>query len=243
MRELVVSLLIASGLTLTGVSSYAVDQPSQDTKMEQPATDQVAAQPKEIKGEVTSFKEDILKLKDDELGMTHSFDIKRLENADELKENPLEPGDMVIVKLDGGKAISIERFEGDEQASAEDPAREAREMSDESLAKRKHPQDADSMRHGMKEDDAWIPETPSQTETDKPFGIYAIDEQGVVSTGEGEYVVKEGDTLSEIAEERLGSQAKWDLIARANNLEDPDIIYVGQHLSMPSGSEEGQRGS
>jgi nucleoid-associated protein YgaU len=187
MRKLVVSLLVASGLTLTGVSSFAVDEPSQDAKMEQPTTAQGAAQATEIKGEVTSFKEDTIKL-NDELGMTHSFDIARLENADELKANPLQPGDMVIVKLEGGKAISIERFEGDKQASAKD-------------------------------------------------------EQGAETAGEGEYVVKKGDTLSEIAEERLGSQDKWGLIAKANNLNDPDIIYVGQHLSIPSGSGMGQSGS
>jgi len=90
------------------------------------------------------------------------------------------------------------------------------------------------MEQGMREEDTGLSEIPSETESGEPF---AEGEQGAETAGEGEYVVKEGDTLAEIAEEHLGSQDKWGLIARANNLEDPDRIYVGQRLTIPSGSE------
>jgi nucleoid-associated protein YgaU len=48
-----------------------------------------------------------------------------------------------------------------------------------------------------------------------------------------EYVVEEGDTLAEIAEEQLGSAEKWKLIARANGIDDPRTLRVGQKLTLP----------
>ncbi len=48
-----------------------------------------------------------------------------------------------------------------------------------------------------------------------------------------EYTVEKGDTLAEIAEKELGSQDKWQAIARANGLEDPDMLQVGQKLRIP----------
>lgn len=44
------------------------------------------------------------------------------------------------------------------------------------------------------------------------------------------YVVKAGDTLSSIAEQFGVSQ---DLLQRANNITDPNSIYVGQDLKIP----------
>lgn len=64
-------------------------------------------------------------------------------------------------------------------------------------------------------------------------------QEQAAEVGEGEYIVQEGDTLAEIAEQHLGSQGDWELIAKANNLEDPDRIFVGQHLTIPSKSESG----
>jgi LysM repeat protein len=53
-----------------------------------------------------------------------------------------------------------------------------------------------------------------------------------------EYTVKAGDTLASIAESELGSSDKWREIARANNIENPDHITVGEKLTIPA-SEEG----
>jgi len=52
--------------------------------------------------------------------------------------------------------------------------------------------------------------------------------------GESEYVVQQGDTLSEIAEEKLGSPDKWQEIAQANGIDDPEMLRVGQRLKIPS---------
>lgn len=84
----------------------------------------------------------------------------------------------------------------------------------------KHPQ-------GIQENESEIPTKGSE------------EESGAEITGKEEYVVKEGDTLAKIAEEFLGSQEKWTVIAEANNIENPDRIYVGQHLEIPS--EEGDK--
>jgi len=47
------------------------------------------------------------------------------------------------------------------------------------------------------------------------------------------YVVKKGDTLSSIAREQYGDVAKRRLIQKANNLSDPNRIFVGQKLLLP----------
>jgi LysM repeat protein len=216
MKKLLVSVLVASGLTLTGVSSFALeDQPQgaeTEQQMEQPTTDHEATKPTEIEGEVTNVKEDSVEVKD-ESGMTHSFNTTTLENADEIKSDPLEPGDMVRVEIENGVATSIERIEGDDQASSEGLSKDQGDISAEGAAGEEEPMGADSA---------------------EPL---AEGEQDAEVAGEGEYVVKEGDTLAEIAEEHLGSQDKWIIIARANDLEDPDSIHVGQRLTIPSESE------
>lgn len=50
------------------------------------------------------------------------------------------------------------------------------------------------------------------------------------------YTVKKGDTLSEIAGDRLGDASRWKEIFEANRpmLSDPDKIYPGQVLRMPA---------
>src|SRR3990167_5172386 len=57
------------------------------------------------------------------------------------------------------------------------------------------------------------------------------------SAESGQYTVKSGDTLASIAEERLGSQDRWQEIARANNLENPDRIFEGQTLTIPAAQD------
>jgi nucleoid-associated protein YgaU len=52
----------------------------------------------------------------------------------------------------------------------------------------------------------------------------------------GTYVVKNGDSLSTIAQDTLGSAAKWRLIYDANRLligSDPDDLELGMTLVIP----------
>ncbi len=51
-----------------------------------------------------------------------------------------------------------------------------------------------------------------------------------------EYTVKGGDTLGKIAEQLLGSGAKWGKIYEANreSVKNPDYIYIGQKLNIPA---------
>jgi nucleoid-associated protein YgaU len=50
------------------------------------------------------------------------------------------------------------------------------------------------------------------------------------------YVVKSGDSLSKIAKELLGDASRWPEIHEANRdeIEDPNLIYPGQELRIPS---------
>jgi Uncharacterized protein containing LysM domain len=50
------------------------------------------------------------------------------------------------------------------------------------------------------------------------------------------YVVKQGDSLSKIAKEVYGDPDEWRRIYEANRSEvkDPDLIYPGQQLKIPS---------
>lgn len=51
------------------------------------------------------------------------------------------------------------------------------------------------------------------------------------------YIVKPGDSLWQIAQDKLGKGWKWWRIAEANDLKDPYIIYPGQKLKMPKGED------
>lgn len=52
------------------------------------------------------------------------------------------------------------------------------------------------------------------------------------------YVVKPGDTLRGIAEEKYGDASLDDIIADANGIDDPTQISVGQELIIPPKPEE-----
>jgi nucleoid-associated protein YgaU len=53
--------------------------------------------------------------------------------------------------------------------------------------------------------------------------------------GEGtEYVVQAGDSLAAIAQEVYGDPTLWREIARANNLEEPYALTVGDTLDIPA---------
>ncbi|WP_031363021.1 transporter substrate-binding domain-containing protein [Caballeronia sordidicola] len=65
---------------------------------------------------------------------------------------------------------------------------------------------------------------------------YFISNQVVTTaatSGEKTYLVKGGDTLNLIASSQLGSAAKYVQIQKRNNLPNPNLILVGQHLIIP----------
>lgn len=55
----------------------------------------------------------------------------------------------------------------------------------------------------------------------------------------GDYTVEEGDTLAEIAKQELGAADQWQQIARANDIDDPKQLRVGQKLKIPARDEMG----
>ena len=52
------------------------------------------------------------------------------------------------------------------------------------------------------------------------------------------HVVKKGETLSEIAKDFFGDEARWTVIARANDIDDPSKLEVGTRLTIPSEAED-----
>jgi nucleoid-associated protein YgaU len=55
-----------------------------------------------------------------------------------------------------------------------------------------------------------------------------------VRQGNQTYTVQPGDNLSKISKRFYGDANKYMTIAKANNLEDPDKIKVGQELLIPA---------
>ena len=65
---------------------------------------------------------------------------------------------------------------------------------------------------------------------------YFVSDQTVTTAataGERVYVVKQGDTLNLIAANVLGSGQRFREVQRRNNLANPNLILVGQHLVIP----------
>jgi ABC-type amino acid transport substrate-binding protein len=56
------------------------------------------------------------------------------------------------------------------------------------------------------------------------------------SAAEEVYIVSRGDTLSTIAQAKLGDMKKYVLIQARNNLANPNFISVGQKLVIPTGN-------
>ena len=52
-------------------------------------------------------------------------------------------------------------------------------------------------------------------------------------TGPQDYTVQPGDNLSKISKHFYGDASKYLVIAKANNLDDPEKIKVGQKLVIP----------
>ena len=59
--------------------------------------------------------------------------------------------------------------------------------------------------------------------------------------GEQTYTVAKGDTLSSIAKSHYGKASAWRSIFEANQdtIEDPDRIFPGQVIKLPSLPEQG----
>jgi nucleoid-associated protein YgaU len=53
-------------------------------------------------------------------------------------------------------------------------------------------------------------------------------------SGAQDYTVQPGDNLSKISKHFYGDANKYPVIAKANNLADPDKIKVGQKLVIPA---------
>jgi len=65
---------------------------------------------------------------------------------------------------------------------------------------------------------------------------YFVSDKAVTTaatSGEQTYVVKPGDTLGKIAAAQMGSSGAYRKIQSRNNLPNPDLIQVGQHLVIP----------
>jgi nucleoid-associated protein YgaU/two-component SAPR family response regulator len=81
---------------------------------------------------------------------------------------------------------------------------------------------------------------------------HAQPSQGADKAAEREYTVKSGDNLSGIAQHQLGDAAQWPRLFEANkgkeqpygqHFTDPDLIYPGQHLTLPADSTGPQEGA
>jgi nucleoid-associated protein YgaU len=64
------------------------------------------------------------------------------------------------------------------------------------------------------------------------------EEASATPVATGRYVVVSGDSLSKIATREYGDAQKWSMIYEANRsiIKDPDLIYPGQELRIPSAS-------
>ncbi len=73
--------------------------------------------------------------------------------------------------------------------------------------------------------------------TGLPAMAYANDEPttAIYQTQEefSEYTIEEGDTLGSIAERLYGNAAYWEQLALYNNLENPNVLHVGQVIRIP----------
>ena len=55
-----------------------------------------------------------------------------------------------------------------------------------------------------------------------------------VKSGVQRYTVQSGDSLSKIAKHFYGDPQKFAVIARANDIANPDLIKVGEELEIPA---------
>ena len=77
------------------------------------------------------------------------------------------------------------------------------------------------------------PPTPEPTPAPKPTPTPAPESDNTPSYKE--YTIKKYDTLSEIAQDELGSASRWPEIYELNRdvIKDPNLIYPGQKIKLP----------
>ncbi|MDH4161389.1 MAG: LysM peptidoglycan-binding domain-containing protein [Nitrospirota bacterium] len=79
------------------------------------------------------------------------------------------------------------------------------------------------------------PVTPPGDKKDQPASAAEAAEAAASSDQPGQYVIKEGDTLWDIASAHYRDPFLWPLIWQANPvIADPDLIYPGRQLVIPS---------
>ena len=83
---------------------------------------------------------------------------------------------------------------------------------------------ADETNDNAEDDETGQPGTPSGGNSGDS---YEIGPEGTT------YIVKPGDMLMAIAKKFYGDESKYVLIMKANNIEDPNKIYVNQELKIP----------
>ena len=64
-----------------------------------------------------------------------------------------------------------------------------------------------------------------------------LTEEQAKAQAEQEYKVVAGDSLSKISEKLYGSQELWPVLARENNIVNPNIIFVDATLKIPAKSD------
>lgn len=84
-------------------------------------------------------------------------------------------------------------------------------------------------------------DTPADPSVDAPPPADRPAQSPAMPTAEdsADYVVQKGDTLAEIAQSELGNAGKWQVIARANGIDDPQQLRVGQKLKIPKDEAAG----
>lgn len=87
-----------------------------------------------------------------------------------------------------------------------------------------------------KENNLESPDAISAGQTLKiPENVEIINPTGEIASRieTGSYQVREGDNLWEISVRAYGDGYKWVEVARANNLANPDLLFVGTELILP----------
>lgn len=78
-----------------------------------------------------------------------------------------------------------------------------------------------------------VPVVPQQAERELQVSTSQQAKRSEPQPRSREYLVQAGDTLSEIAEEQLGTSQRWRDIVAANQGLDPKRLKVGQRLMLP----------
>jgi nucleoid-associated protein YgaU len=87
---------------------------------------------------------------------------------------------------------------------------------------------------------AKVDTTAQQVEKADFSGVTATVDSTADIVGERSYTIAQGDTLSKIAKEHLGSANAWKQIYEANRdvIDDPDRIFPGQVIKLPAKSTD-----